>query len=243
VYAVAAAVFDLGDVVVTRGSGDDHVHPLYGVSLAVAPARVTVVVGPSGSGKSTLLRLLNRMEEPSRGVVRFRGTPLPDYDVLDLRRRVGLLMQRPTPFPGDVLANLRTGAPALTETEACALLDRAGLPAEFLARDTADLSGGEAQRVCLARALAVGPEVLLLDEATSALDPFAAHVVEQVVRALAHDDGGTVVMVSHDLGQARRIADDLVVVHGGRVVAAGPADEVFDNAADPDAVAYLRGVS
>jgi putative ABC transport system ATP-binding protein len=226
-------VFVLDAVGVTRGAGEDHVHPLYGVSLDVAPARVTAVVGPSGSGKSTLLRLLNRMEEPSHGVVRFHGTPLPEYDVLDLRRRVGLLMQRPTPFPGSVLDdNLRAGAPHLTADEASELLVRVGLPAAFLARDTADLSGGEAQRVCLARALAVRPEVLLLDEATSALDPFAANVVEQVVRDLA-GDGVTVVMVSHDLAQARRVADDVVVVIAGRVV----------DHAEPEAVAYLKGVS
>lgn len=235
-------VFVLDRVEVTRGEGDDHVHPLRDISFAVAAARVTVVVGPSGAGKSTLLRLLNRMEEPSAGVVSFHGRPLPSYDVLALRRRVGLLMQRPTPFPGTVLENVRAGAPALTEDEARSLLARVGLAESFLPRDTADLSGGEAQRVCLARALAVGPEVLLLDEATSALDPFAANVVERVVRALA-DDGLTGVMVSHDLAQARRLADDLVVVVDGRVAAAGPAADVFAGGGDPAATAYLRGVS
>jgi putative ABC transport system ATP-binding protein len=235
-------VFVLDRVEVTRGSGDEHVHPLRDISFAVAPARVTVVVGPSGAGKSTLLRLLNRMEEPSAGTVSFRGRPSPAYDVLELRRRVGLLMQRPTPFPGAVLENLRAGAPALAEDAAKALLRRVGLAESFLPRDTADLSGGEAQRVCLARALAVGPEVLLLDEATSALDPFAANVVEGVVRSLA-DDGLTVVMVSHDLAQARRLADDLVVVVDGRVAAAGPAPAVFAGGAGPAAAAYLRGVS
>jgi putative ABC transport system ATP-binding protein len=239
---VPEPVFVLDDVEVTRGSGDDHVHPLRDISFAIAPARVTVVVGPSGAGKSTLLRLLNRMEEPSAGTVSFHGRALPSYDVLELRRRVGLLMQRPTAFPGTVLDNLRVGAPALTNDEALALLRRVGLAEPFLPRDTAYLSGGEAQRVCLARALAVRPEVLLLDEATSALDPFAADVVERVVRSLA-GEVLTVVMVSHDLAQARRLADDLVVVADGRVVAVGPAREVFDNAADPVAAAYLRGVS
>jgi putative ABC transport system ATP-binding protein len=241
VYPVTPPLFALDRVVVTRGAGDDHMHPLSEVSADIAAGRVTVVVGPSGAGKSTLLRLLNRMEEPSGGEVRFHGEPLRSYDVLALRRRVGLLMQRPTAFPGTVLDNLRTGAPALAQDEAYALLDRVGLPRPFLDRDTEGLSGGEAQRVCLARALAVRPEVLLLDEATSALDPFAANVVESVVRTLA-GDGVTVVMVSHDLGQARRVADDLLVVHAGRVVAAGAAAEVFAGASDPDAVAYLRGV-
>jgi putative ABC transport system ATP-binding protein len=239
---VSEPLFVLDRVVVTRGAGEDHMHPLYDISLDIAAARITVVVGPSGAGKSTLLRLLNRMEEPSGGEVRLHGQPLRSYDVLALRRRVGLLMQRPTAFPGTVLDNLRTGAPSLAEDEAYALLDRVGLAASFLPRDTEGLSGGEAQRVCLARALAVRPEVLLLDEATSALDPFAASVVEDVVRGLT-GDGVSVVMVSHDLGQARRMADDLVVVRGGRVVATGPAAEVFAGTSDPDAAAYLRGVS
>ena len=238
VYDVTEPVFVLDGVVVTRGAGDDHVHPLTDVSLRVGEGRVTVVVGPSGSGKSTLLRLLNRFEEPSGGRILFRGAPLALYDVLELRRRVGLLMQRPTPFPGSVLDNLRCGAPSLTDDAARALLDRVGLPVTFGPRDAEELSGGEAQRVCLARALAVGPEVLLLDEATSALDPFAAQVVEGVVRSLAAD-GLTVVLVSHDLAQAR-LADDLVVVIDGRVAASGPAAEVL---ADPGAAAYLRGVS
>jgi putative ABC transport system ATP-binding protein len=243
VYHVSEPAFVLDGVEVTRGSGDDHVHPLLGISMAVAAGRVTALVGPSGAGKSTLLRLLNRMEEPSAGEVRFHGTPLRDYDVLALRRRVGLLMQRPTPFEGTVLDNLRTAAPALTEDEGRALLVRAGLPAEFLDRDAAyGLSGGEAQRACLARALAVAPEVLLLDEATSALDAFAAQAVERTVRSLASDDGMTVVMVSHDLAQARRVADDLVVLAAGKVVAAGTADEVFATD-DPVAAAYLRGVT
>lgn len=235
----ADALFDLDDVVVTRGEGEDHVHPLSSVTMTIGAERATVVVGPSGSGKSTLLRLLNRLEEPSHGVIRFRGTPLRDYDVLDLRRRVGLLLQRPTAFPGSVLDNLRAGVPLLTEASAVALLERAGLPASFLPRSTEELSGGEAQRVCLARALAVGPEVLLLDEATSALDPFAAQAVENAVRSLV-TEGLAVVMVSHDLAQARRVADDLVVVIDGRVVAHGPAAEVL---AHPEAVTYLRGVS
>ncbi|MDQ1711125.1 MAG: UDP-glucose/iron transport system ATP-binding protein [Frankiaceae bacterium] len=241
-YDVADPVFVLDGVEVTRGTDEDHVHPLRDISFPIAPACVTVVVGPSGAGKSTLLRLLNRMEEPSAGVVYFHGRPLPEYDVLELRRRVGLLMQRPTPFPGTVLENLRAGAQDLAEDEARALLRRVGLAEPFLDRDTADLSGGEAQRVCLARALAVRPEVLLLDEATSALDPFAANVVERVVRGLA-DEGLTVVMVSHDLAQARRLADDLVVVADGRVVAVGAAASVFDGDTHPVAAAYLRGVS
>lgn len=235
-------VFALAGVSTMRGSGDDHVHPLAQVSVAIEAGRVTAVVGPSGSGKSTLLRLLNRMEEAHDGVVRFHDRPITSYDVLEVRRRVGLLLQRPTPFAGTVLDNLRVARPSTTRDEAVELTANVGLAERFVDRDTAELSGGEAQRMCLARALAVGPEVLLLDEATSALDAAAVRVVERTVRRLA-DDGLTVVAVTHDLRQARRLADDVVVVHSGRVVEHGPAGRVMRQAADPVAREFLAGAT
>ena len=211
-------VLTLEDVVVDRGATRvlDH------VSAEFASGRCTAVAGPSGSGKSTLLRLLDRLEEPTSGRVLLRGRPLPSYDVLEVRRRVGLVQQAPVLLGETVLADLRVGRPALTEDEARDLLVRAGLPDQPLDRLTASMSGGEAQRLCLARALAVGPEVLLLDEPTSALDAVAAMAVERVVRALVAQ-GLTAVLVSHDLRQAGRLADDVVVLRGGRVVESGPA--------------------
>jgi putative ABC transport system ATP-binding protein len=154
--------------------------------------------------------------------VLLRGRPLPSYDVLEVRRRVGLVQQAPVLLGATVLADLRVGRPALTTDEAHDLLVRAGLGDQALDRETSSLSGGEAQRLCLARALAVGPEVLLLDEPTSALDAVAAMSVERVVRALVAD-GLTAVLVSHDLRQARRLADDVVVLRDGRVEETGPA--------------------
>jgi putative ABC transport system ATP-binding protein len=201
------------------------------VTATFPAGRCTAVAGPSGAGKSTLLRLLDRLLEPTSGRVLFHGRPLPSYDVLEVRRRVGLLQQAPIVLGKTVLADLRTGRPQLSPDEAVALLGRAGLDVP-LDRVTADLSGGEAQRLCLARALAVGPEVLLLDEPTSALDAIAAQAVERVVRALV-SDGLSAVLVSHDLRQARRLADDVVVLEHGRVVEAGPAAES----------AYLAGAS
>ncbi len=221
-------VLELREVSVDRGG----TRVLDGVSVRLAQGRCTAVAGPSGAGKSTLLRLLDRLLEPTTGEVLFHDRPLPSYDVLELRRRVGLVQQAPVLLGDTVLADLRTGRPALDPDEAEALLVRAGLEGLPLDRETASLSGGEAQRLCLARALAVGPEVLLLDEPTSALDAIAAHAVEHVVRGLI-DEGLSAVLVSHDLRQARRMADDVVVLRDGRVTETGPAAES----------AYLAGAS
>ncbi|MCW2587001.1 MAG: transporter [Frankiales bacterium] len=218
----------LDNVSVVRGG----VTVLDGLSASFAPGRCTAVAGPSGAGKSTVLRLLDRLLEPTSGRVLFHGRPLPSYDVLEVRRRVGLVQQAPVLLGATVRTDLAVGRPTLGDDEARVLLGRAGLDGIALDRDTASLSGGEAQRLCLARALAVGPEVLLLDEPTSALDAVAAQSVERVVRALVAD-GLSAVLVSHDLRQASRLADDVVVLDRGHVVEAGPATES----------AYLRGAS
>lgn len=236
-----AAAFSLDDVTVTRGSGDRHTHPLRAVSTVITGGGCTVIVGPSGAGKSTLLRLLNRLEEPSAGAVSFEGRPITSYDVLALRRRVGLVQQRPVLLADTVLDDLRVAVPGLTGEDASALLDQVGLPAEFLARDTTTLSGGEGQRVCLARALGLDPHVLLLDEPTSGLDEFAAHAVEGVLRRLV-GRGLTTVMVSHDLRQARRIADDVMVLLSGGLADAGPAQRVLTEPALA-ARRFVEGVS
>lgn len=194
---------------------------LAGVDAAVHPDGVTAVVGPSGSGKSTLLRLCNRLEAPTRGRVLFHGTDLAALDPLAHRRRVGMVFQRPTPFPGTVRDNLRVGAPDAPEDVMRATLDRVHLPAALLDRPADDLSGGESQRACLARALIVGPEVLLMDEPTSALDGAAAAALERLARELV-DAGVPVLWVSHDSAQVARIADRVLEMAAGRVVADGP---------------------
>jgi putative ABC transport system ATP-binding protein len=207
------AVFEIVGVTVRRGSAV----PLADVSLTIAGGRCTALVGPSGAGKSTLLRLLNRFEDPSEGEVRLHGRPLPSYDVQELRRRVGLVAQTPVLLTGQVLDDVRVGRPDLTAQEAGDLLARVGLPGGFVDRPTSGLSGGEAQRVCFARALAVQPEALLLDEPTSALDTASADTVERVVEDLLAD-GMTIVLVTHKPDQARRLGDDLISLAGGRIV-------------------------
>jgi putative ABC transport system ATP-binding protein len=202
------------------------------VSAEIPSGACTVLVGHSGSGKTTLLRLLNRLEEPSSGRVLCDGVPVTDMGVLGLRRRVGLLGQHPVLLTGSVADELRVGRPDLSETEAAELLTRAGLSPDLAARGTQGLSGGEAQRLGLARALAVRPRVLLLDEPTSALDAESSAAVERVVGGLV-SDGGTVVIVSHRIEQARRLGDLVLVLSGGRIVERGR----------PESVAYLRSTS
>ncbi|MCW3002692.1 MAG: pstB [Conexibacter sp.] len=206
------ALFELESVTVT---GAQRLR-LDDVSLVLPDGGITVLQGPSGSGKSTLLRLLNRLEAPDAGAVRYRGDDLAGRDVLAHRREVGMVFQVPVLFPGTVADNLAVAEP---EDPPAALLERAGLPAAFLTRDAGTLSGGEAQRACLARALGTRPRVLLMDEPTSALDPEATLLIEQLARSLA-DEGVPIVLVSHDREQARRVGGRIIELDHGRVVTA-----------------------
>jgi len=183
------------------------------------PQGTTAVLGPSGSGKSSLLRMLNRLSDPDLGTVHFKGKDVRTFDVLDLRRRAVLVPQLPAPLPGTVADNVRYG-PSLCEREADvnACLGRAGLARTYATRDAAELSVGEQQRVMLARALALGPEVLLLDEPTSALDEAARDGVERTLEELA-EEGVAMVLVTHDRWQAERIASQVIELREGRVVA------------------------
>jgi putative ABC transport system ATP-binding protein len=174
-----------------------------GFSARIPADGLTAVVGPSGAGKTTLLRLLNRLDDPDAGEVLLDGRDVRSYDVLDLRRRVQFVGQVPVTFAGTVAAQV--GA------EVDALLERVGLPAVLADRDADRLSVGEAQRMCLARALARHPECLLLDEPTSALDTASKAGVEKLIRTLA-DEGLTVVMVTHDPHQASDLADRTLTV-------------------------------
>ncbi len=199
---------------------------------------MTAVVGPSGAGKTTLLRLCNRLEVPSRGRVLFRGGDVAQLDPLVLRRRVGLVAQRPTPFPGSVADNLHVAQADADEAAMTAVLERVELGPGFLDRPATELSGGEAQRVCLARTLLTDPEVLLMDEPTSSLDPHTRYALEALARTQALG-GVPVVWVSHDLEQVNRIADQVVVVVKGTIVHTGAARD-FDVASMPsEALQFL----
>ena len=204
-------LFSFEDVVVER----EGVRALDGFTAALPEGGVTAVFGPSGSGKSTMLRLCNRLEVPTAGRVLFRGVDIAGLDPLRLRRRVGMCFQRPTPFPGTVADNLRVADPQATEAQMQDMLARVALTGSWLDRDATALSGGEAQRMCLARTLIARPEVLLLDEPTSSEDAAAAGLIEQAVRELA-DAGISALWVSHDAAQVQRIADRVLRIEHGR---------------------------
>lgn len=207
------------------------------ISLTVAPGAPTLILGPNGAGKSTLLRLLHGLLVPTEGRIAWAGR--------DAARRQAMVFQRPVLLRRSALANVvyplrLAGVPA--EQRACratAALDLVGLAA-LADRPARRLSGGEQQRLALARAAATQPEVLFLDEPCASLDPAATRKVEEIVAALVAR-GTKIVMTTHDLGQARRLAGDVVFLDGGRLVEHTPAARFFADPASPEAAAFLRG--
>ncbi|MSU88909.1 ATP-binding cassette domain-containing protein [Rhodobacteraceae bacterium 2CG4] len=214
---------------------------LDGVSCSFAAGRRTVVMGANGSGKSLLLRLMHGLIRPTSGTVLWRGAPLDRR----ARARQALVFQTPVMLRRSVLANLRfalavRGVPRCARrARAEAALEQARLTA-LAHRPARVLSGGEQQRLAIARALACRPELLLLDEPTASLDPASTALIEQAVDA-AHADGVTVALVTHDAGQARRLADDIVFLHAGRVAEHGPAAQVLSRPRSEAARAWLEG--
>ncbi|MGW2665333.1 ABC transporter ATP-binding protein [Nocardia tengchongensis] len=198
---------------VSLGHGSTPV--LVDVDAVFEAGACTAVVGPSGAGKTTLLRLLNRFGEPDSGRVLLDGTPVTELDVLALRREVGLVPQKPVLLTDTVAEEVRVGR-TVDADGVDELLGAVGLPDGFAARRCAELSGGEAQRVCLARALAVRPRVLLLDEPTSALDGASALAIGELIRAQVRG-GGSVVLVSHDPGFVAEVSDTVWTLAGGRL--------------------------
>ena len=218
-----AVLFELREVGLDRG-GKTVLDSLN----AAIPEGATAIVGPSGAGKSTLLRLLNRLADPDRGEISYRGRPLRFYDPLALRCEVGLVPQLPALLEGTVESNLRYAAGLAGEPlELEPTLARAGLDPSFAERDVAKLSVGEQQRAMLARALAQRPRVLLLDEPTSALDHAARDTIEAALAELRRELEISTVLVSHDPEQARRLSDWVLQLDDGRLAGCGPLAEVL----------------
>jgi tungstate transport system ATP-binding protein len=214
--------------------------------LDIRRGEIFALVGPSGAGKSTLLRLLNFLEPPTSGSIRFLGAefgasqPVP----LQLRRRVTTVFQRPILLNRSVWANasyglqLRGRRNATSQVEMA--LEQVGLT--DLARQQArTLSGGEAQRVALARAMVLQPDVLLLDEPTANLDPYNVGLIEDIVRSLNHERGTSLVLVTHNVFQARRLADRVALLLEGQIVEVADVESFFQSPRDPRTAAFVRG--
>lgn len=200
------------------------------IDLVVMPGEVLAITGPSGAGKTTLLRLLNRLDEPTQGTVLLDGEDYRRVEVSSLRRRVGMLLQQAYLFPGTVADNLRFGplqqGRRLDDAVVSELLESVGLPS-FAETDISVLSGGEAQRVSLARTLANDPCILLLDEATSSLDEANRRGIEALILEIIQQTGMSCVMVTHDLQQAARMADRVLLMEDSRMVSVGRPEEVL----------------
>jgi phosphate transport system ATP-binding protein len=226
------------------------------ITTDIQRGTITALIGPTGSGKSTLLRTLNRMNDKVTGyrhdgdvVMDGRSIWHPSVDLMTLRRRVGMLFQRPNPFPMSILDNVVSGVRAHKMARRSGMreiaqrrLTEVGLWDALSGRlkdSPFRLSGGQQQLLCLARALAVDPDVLLLDEPTSSLDPLATESIEALIRTLTPDI--TVVIVTHNLAQARRVADSTIFLYQGRMVEHGDTEQVFEHPAHEETAHYVGG--
>lgn len=230
---------------------------IFDVSLDIGRNEVIALIGPSGCGKSTFLRCLNRMNDTIEGCrvegeIRLDDQNIydPNLDVALLRARIGMVFQRPNPFPKSIYENVAYGPKihglARNKAELDEIVEhslkRAGLWREVRDRlhdPATGLSGGQQQRLCIARAIAVSPEVLLMDEPCSALDPIATAVIEQLIDELREQL--TIVIVTHSMQQAARISDRTAYFHMGRLIEVGPTDLIFTNPRHPLTEAYITG--
>jgi putative ABC transport system ATP-binding protein len=219
-----------------------EVEILKGVNAGVPESEITAVIGPSGAGKSTLLRAINRLIEPDAGEVYLDGMPTSEMNPLVLRRRVGMVFQLPALFGATVEEAILYGAYlAGRSADANRLLEMVGLNASYKDRDPQVLSVGQQQRVSIARALALEPEVLLMDEPTSALDEAARRKVEELIRELNARLGLTIVLVSHALDQVERVADRVVLLAAGRTEGEWSKEEFFSGEGREQAERFVSG--
>jgi phosphate transport system ATP-binding protein len=257
--APAQVVFEVGGVAVDYGA---H-RAVEGVTLDIATREITAIIGPSGCGKSTFLRCLNRMNDfvPGArvsGTLRYHGEDLygPKVDAAEVRRRIGMVFQRPNPFPKSIYDNVAYG-PRINKVKGNLgdlveeALTRAALWDEVkdkLKKSAFALSGGQQQRLCIARTLAVSPDVVLMDEPCSALDPIATSRIEDLMVELKRDY--TIVIVTHNMQQAARVSDRTAFFttdvddsgsRTGRLVEIGPTQTIFTSPSDPRTEGYITG--
>lgn len=216
--------------------------------LGLKKGLIYAVIGPSGAGKSTLLRIINLLTPPSNGFYYFQGMALPNNGLerLRIQRKMALVFQKTLLFKDSVWNNVAYGlrARGYNRSEINALVDKlleqVGLK-DLAARRADTLSGGEAQRVAIARAVAFNPELLLLDEPTANLDPVNIELIEEMIRKLNREKSITVVMVTHNVFQARRIADQVIFIDKGEIVEMGPTEKIFTDPDHENTRLYVEG--
>ncbi|MDF1544425.1 MAG: ATP-binding cassette domain-containing protein [bacterium] len=188
-----------------------------------------LIIGPSGAGKSSLLRLFNRLDEPTTGTIRFHDKDQCNYSPCKLRRSIGYLFQTPYLFEGSIIDNIRYADSELSDDDITRLTDMVHLRSNLIHSGSSRLSGGELQRVAMARLLAMSPEVILLDEPTSSLDPTHTETIEELIGEIRRKHSVTVIVVSHDPAQALRIGGDALLMVEGRLIETGPVEQIVNN--------------
>nr|WP_314260995.1 phosphate ABC transporter ATP-binding protein PstB [uncultured Devosia sp.] len=230
---------------------------LHGISIQIPDRAVTSFIGPSGCGKSTFLRCINRMNDTIEGAkvggtIKLDGEDIyaPDLDVVELRARIGMVFQKPNPFPKSIYENVAYGpkihglAKNKTDMDEIVVssLRKAGLFEEVkdrLNEPGTGLSGGQQQRLCIARAIAVGPEVILMDEPCSALDPIATAIIEELIDELR--ENYTIVIVTHSMQQAARVSQKTAFFHLGNLIEEGVTEDIFTNPVNKQTQDYIMG--
>jgi len=236
------------DLVKTRPLPDKtgQLHPtkiLDNVDMTAYEGEVFVILGPTGSGKTTLLRMLNKLEVPDSGKIFLNGTDIDELDVTELRQKVGMVFQNPAVFEGSVEDDILYGRRLRDDHDrgpAAQFGSTVGLSKNLINRMTRELSAGEKQKVTVARALANEPDILLMDEPTSALDPTSKQRIEDFIKNSV-TKGPTIIMVTHDVDQAKRLADRVLLLIEGRKVAEGPGSEIFGEGASQIVKQFLSG--
>jgi len=262
-------MIEMADTIERRNIKNEYIlevrnfNAYYGEKLAVRDAnvkieknKITAIMGPSGCGKSTLLRSMNRINDllsefKVQGEILFHDKNIydPEIDVYVLRRRIGMVFQKPTPFPMSIFENIAYGLRLIGITDKKELRDRVKQALEMAAlwdevkddleKSALKLSGGQQQRLCIARTIAIEPEVILFDEPTSALDPVATQKIESLIEDLS--EKFTIVIVTHNIGQASRISDYTVFMYRGEIVEQGPTSKLLTNPQNEITQQFLSG--
>ncbi len=259
VFAERAQNTQLGETAITISNFDaryGEFQALKNINLEIPEKSVTAFIGPSGCGKTTLLRWINRMNDivpearcSGKLTIRELDVLQPRLDVVELRRRVGIVFQKPNPFPKSIFENVAFGPRLHYKASRSELADlvewalrKSALWDEVkdrLKQSALGLSGGQQQRLCIARAIAVGPEVLLMDEPCSALDPRSTLAVEDLIAELSKEY--TIVIVTHNMQQAARASDSTAYLYEGELIESGPTHQVFTNPQNPETERYITG--